>query len=390
MYLEPTRGKATVGAVIMLVITAGIAVVALVYRTDRWPDRWRPEPDVPDKAVLGVAGVMVLFALICLISAIVNGRRWHMARAIERLSDDASLAATMPPAELPPPAPRARVIAPLRVDVVTPRKLPRPRVKWRTVTRDHNVVGGRPLRIAYLRLFDNRPRTRTFVEGAWREFGYVYLLRSAASVTPAEYRAAHRSGDFAGMFIDCPERLLSRLDGVHTAPLGKGRHKFTDVAPSALRVRDKYGCYPMAAMLCHGRFWKEAIDLLLARVDLIALDLSGFTPANAATRHELQRVVDRFPIEGVVFLADQRSNHKFLVDQIQQAWAQMAEGSPNAGPQPRQALVAITDYLASTQSSSAGGAGGSQGPVQIRLVARRNETRRLAAYAAARQSRLAA
>jgi hypothetical protein len=385
MYLEPTRGKATIGALIMLVITAGIAVVALVYRTDRWPDRWRPEPDIPDKAVLGVAGVMGLFALISLITAIVNGRRWRMARAIERLSNDPSLAATMPAAELAPPAPRAGVIPPLNIDVVTPRKLPRPKAGWRPVTGDHNVLGGRPLRIAYLRLFENRPRTRTFVQGAWREFGYVYLLRSAASVTPAEYRAARRSGDFATMFIDCPERLFRRLDGV-PAPLGRGRHKFTDVAPSALRVRDRYGCYPMEAMLCHGRFWKDAIDVLLARVDLVALDLSGFTPANAATRHELQRVVDRFPIEGVVFLADQRSNKKFVVDQIERAWAQMAEGSPNAGPRPRRALVAITDHLASTQSSS-GGAGGSPGPVQVRLVARRSETRRLAAYA---QSRLAA
>jgi hypothetical protein len=46
------------------------------------------------------------------------------------------------------------------------------------------VVGRPPLHIVYLRVFENGACARIFVQGAWREFGYVYLLRSAASVGP--------------------------------------------------------------------------------------------------------------------------------------------------------------------------------------------------------------
>ena len=115
---------------------------------------------------------------------------------------------------------------------------------------------------------------------------------------------------------------------------------------------------------------------MLERVDLVVLDLSGFRPENAGTRYELQRVVDRFPIERVVFLVDPQSNQRFLTTQIQEAWSLMAEGSPNAVAVPKQALVAVTDYFyaeSSMQSDSS--------HTNTRLMARRAETRRVAAAA---------
>ncbi len=58
-----------------------------------------------------------------------------------------------------------------------------------------NVVGRHPLSILYLRVFENQPRARTFVRGAWREFGYVHLLRSATAVDPATFRKAKRRAE---------------------------------------------------------------------------------------------------------------------------------------------------------------------------------------------------
>lgn len=124
MYLEPSRGKATAGAVIAIFIMASLAGAALVYRTEQWPEQWRPEPDVPDRAVLGAAAFLGFLALISVVTAIINGRRLLMARRVERLSNDPGLAATMPATELLPPSPRAVTIPPISVDVVTPRQLP--------------------------------------------------------------------------------------------------------------------------------------------------------------------------------------------------------------------------------------------------------------------------
>jgi hypothetical protein len=381
LYLEPSRSVATVIYTLMAVIVGAVAVSALVYRTNDWPQEWRPDTEIPDEALIITAAVAGGFALLLVLAAIVNGRRWHTAAVLERLSEDPALVSMLPDTAPVAPSPRAPVIPRLDVRFVKARTLPRLRARRQRVTPTQNVVGHRPLEIAYLRLFENQPRTRTFIEGAWREFGYVSLLRSAVSITPAEYRAAKRSRRLSGMFISSRDELLaqcSRQDPPHP----KGRRAFRNVAATTIRVRDRYGSYPPRALLCHGSFWKAAVDVLLARVDLVALDLSGFRPDNLGTRYELQRVVDRVPVERIVLLADQHSNTKFLAAQIQEAWSQMAAGSPNAVADPKVALVAITDYYAQSMQQQ-----GQSSQMQVRLVARRSQSRRLVATAQDRLDR---
>jgi hypothetical protein len=329
------------------------------------------------------AAVAGFLGLLALSAAIRNGRRWRMGRLVERLSNDPALAAFAPEPDMAPPRTPAATVPPLEVRIVKARKMPKVRVKLRRVTLDQNVVGHRPMQVAYLRLFENQPRTRTFLQSAWREFGYVHLLRSAGSVGRAEYRRARESGDVGALFVSSPERLLDEFRRAGDSPFGKGRHKLRNICTAVVRVRDKYGSYPVRAVLCHGKFWKAAVDMLLDRVDLVALDLSGLSPENVGTRYELQRVLDRYPIERVVFLADPHSDLRFLAAVLRESWSQMAAGSPNATPTPRLALVAITDYVQRREVRT------SQGPqgqttttqVQVRLVARASHTRRVAMQA---------
>ena len=236
------------------------------------------------------------------------------------------------------------------------------------------MVGARPLEVVYLRLFDNVPRARTFMEGAWREFGRVSMLRSATSVTPRELRALKREG-VGRMFIASPGRLAEELARADRAPLRKGRHVLRNIGPTTVRVRDRYGAYPVTGLLCHGSFWKAAVDELLDRAELVVLDLSGYRSRNQGTRHEIEAVVNRVPIERVVFLADQKSNIGFLDEQVRQAWSMMRPGSPNAAPGRHRAVIAVTDVIVRTSTSD------SQGNRQehVRLVAKRKQTRRLAA-----------
>ena len=372
IHLEPSRAATTVGCIFLTMLTAGVAAVALAYRTEVWPAEWRPTDFViTDRAVLIVAAVAALLAAVALVGAVVNGRRWHTARTVERLSEEPLLAGIFPDTRVSPATQPSPVI-PL-LDITFVRRFRRPRVKFRCVTREANVIGRRPLHIAYLRVFENQPRMRTFIEGAWREFGYVHFLRSAAAVTPAELKAARRSGDVAGLFVASRGRLAAEIDSGAGEPNPRGRYRFTRIGATTIKVRDRYGSYPVRPVLCHGSFWKDGVDALLERVDLVALDLSGYTDKHAGTRYEVQRVVDRFPIERVVFLADQRSNRKFLDRELRQSWQQMAPGSPNAVHQSKTALVAVTDYYRSSQTQQQG----QTTQVQVRLVARRQQTRRL-------------
>ena len=113
LRLEPTRSGATVGCIFMAVLALAVVVAALVYRTDSWPEAWRPDEPVPDRVPLIVAGVAGVLALLFLIGAIANGRRWRTSRTVERLSDDPALLQFLPDTGASLPTARAAVVPPL-------------------------------------------------------------------------------------------------------------------------------------------------------------------------------------------------------------------------------------------------------------------------------------
>jgi hypothetical protein len=383
LYLEPKRAAATIGYSFLTLIFAAVGAAALLYQKQVSSQQSQLPSGVPPRALDIIAAVAGCLALIGLTFAVINARRWHLGRAVERLSNDPILAGYLPDSHMPQ-AQRASVIPVLHFDDRKPREIPGP-PPLLPVTAASNVVGERPLEIVYLRMFENQPRTRTFIQGGWREFGYVYLLRSAKSVTPSEFRRT--APDLAGLFISSSRQLAAQLARPAAGPNPWHRHRFRNIGPYTIKVRDRYGSYPLRAFLCHGEIWKDAVDMLLDRADLVVLDLSGFMPGNRGVRYELQRVVDSFRIERVIFLADRRSDLAFLRAQVQHAWERMAADSPNAGPRPRVARIAVTDVFrrqVQHQQQGPPGQHGTQGQttvVQTRLVARRSQSRRLAAAA---------
>jgi hypothetical protein len=381
LRLEAKRAAATIGYAILTLIAAAVSVSATLYHAKAGQVPGTVPASVASITAVGAA----VLALILLVEVVVNGNRWHLARAVERLSTDPYLARSMPEHSPPEFLPQAHLIPPLEVELVKPRRLPGPR-RLRRVTAAANVTGDRPLSIAYLRLFENEARTRTFIQGAWREFGYVHFPRSAASVTPAEFRCAKSSGNLRGLFLISREQFLAELARSPPAPSARHRQVFRNIAPHTIKVWHLHGSYLPMGHLCHGTIWKSAIDELLRYVDLVVLDLSGFTTRNLGTGYELQRVIDLFPVERVIFLADSYSDRKFLRSQILAAWQKMAAGSPNSGARPRTACLAVTDHYRRPQRARVvvGAPGRGQVVVQhdpgrLRLEARRRESRRLAA-----------
>jgi hypothetical protein len=377
---EPSRGAATLGYVVALAIFAAVAFAAVRYGTPGWPRQLRlPGPPPPRQWLSSIFWGAGAFSAIALLAALANGRRWATARRVRRMSEDPALAAYQPQRREVATR-RAAVIG--RLDIGWYRdRLPRlPRL--RRVTLRANLLGRPPLRIAYLRLFENQPRIRTFMQGAWRELGHVHLLRSASSVTPAELRSLRR-GDLR--FIDTPAQLNAHLDRRRDAVDGRHIAAIRGVGPSTIWTFGRYGGYRPRALLCHGAFWKDAVDILLRCVDLVVLDLSGLTEQNAGTLHELRRILDRVPLQRVVFLADPHSNLTYLGGLIGWAWNHMAEGSPNAGPAPRRIEVFRTDAWVRSGGTSQGPDGNRRStPERVELKARRRQSRRIAVLAQAR------
>jgi len=310
-------------------------------------------------------GFFGFYGLLFAVGTLVTLVSWRTARRAQGMSEDPTAAAgTAPESSMQ----RAMRIPPLEVSSCAPNPVSDSQIF--EVTSRSNVFARPPWNIAYLRLFDNEDRLQAFLAGPWREFGYVHFIRAATSVKRAELHAAK---EHQPVFIASRAQLLAELgaEAIEPAPWGPRQQRLlaerrkrmrttgitspgADAGPRP-RARPSWRTpisqmglipgdeiYPTRALLCHGTFWKSALDVLLERMDVVVLDLSGYQRKNVGTGYELQRVIDRFPIDDCIVLADEHSDLEFLEAQIRQAWSQMADGSPNAGEEPRRVLIART------------------------------------------------
>jgi F0F1-type ATP synthase membrane subunit c/vacuolar-type H+-ATPase subunit K len=378
LRLEPSRGVSAIGAFLVFLFAGAIATAAIAWVADAWPSDIR-QPDlagISDRTMLIVAAVAGTLSVLGLCSGVYDFSRWRLSRRVIRASNTPALRNVMPKHETVVAAEQAVSPPPLNVDVRTPRQFPKTPTPLRRVSTEANVIGHSPINIVYLRLFDNQPRARTFLESAWREFGYVFLLRSATSVTRREFTRARQLQSLDEMFVHDDETFGATLRLAPTSPMKKGRVVLPDVAPTRVRVRDPHGSYPVRAVLCHGDYWRRAVDILLGQVHLVVLDLSGFTERNEATAYELQRTIDLVPIERVMLLCDPQSSRRFLRKAVEHAWSQMSVDSPNATGGPRTATIAVTDSIRRHRTQQ-----GSQEVEHVRLESSRRKSRRVAASA---------
>ena len=166
----------------------------------------------------GCAGPLPGCALVALTRR-VSGRRWHHGPSgAAAVRGCCPCEGCLPDAWVSQLARRARRM-PASAKAVEPSVEGCRPPRLRRVTAAVDVVAGRPARSSISgRLKTSRRRAGAGC-GAWREFGYVYLLRSAASVTPAEYRQFKRSrGNFAGLLIESEEQFATELAGPLPTP----------------------------------------------------------------------------------------------------------------------------------------------------------------------------
>ncbi|MEU6782211.1 hypothetical protein ABZ912_23660 [Nonomuraea angiospora] len=298
------------------------------------PERMGPHQE--EAIVFASVGLGVGLVVLVVLGADVTRRRL-LARQVRKLSQDPVFAELMPPATATLSRYRAPVIPELKITYYPPPSgiifgLPK-------VSTTRNIFGLPPLNIAYFRLFENELRMRDFVKGAFRRCGYVHLLRSAASVRQSDLVRMRRAGTLGKLFVASDQRMRRELDARSFEALPRGFRVIRDIGGRGVPVWDFKGGYPMSAYLCHGAYWKRAVDTLLDLADLVVIDLSGFQKENIGTGYELQRVIDRYPVHRVVVLADTGSDTGYLATHIRHAWSRMAPDSPNAGSGTRTLLV---------------------------------------------------
>ena len=87
--------------------------------------------------------------------------------------------------------------------------------------------------------------------------------------------------------------------------------------------------FPVNSMQCANATWKEALQHLLDRADVVIMDLASLSEQNRGVAYELGKLVDEIPFNRVVLLFDDSTDLTVLKDILAQAAGRMATDSPN-------------------------------------------------------------
>lgn len=175
------------------------------------------------------------------------------------------------------------------------------------------------------RLFDQ-------LSARWRYIGPIMLIGAP---------------DLAGSTID-PEKFSAVL-------VGQLRQRFV-LQPTEVSTRiaaidercDLDGRWRVTEMFCGDTTWRPMVTAMMARCDLVAMDLRDFNHANQGCLFELQALVDLVPAQRVVLLVDNSTERDFLATTLADCSAKTSAGSPNAA---RQAHMRLIDLEAGEQAA---------------------------------------
>lgn len=86
---------------------------------------------------------------------------------------------------------------------------------------------------------------------------------------------------------------------------------------------------PDVAMFCYDDTWKVAVDEFSKVADVVLMDLRGYSAARKGCEYEVGFLIDKLPVDRVVFLADTESDRDSIRQLLQRKWSSMHEESPN-------------------------------------------------------------
>jgi hypothetical protein len=87
--------------------------------------------------------------------------------------------------------------------------------------------------------------------------------------------------------------------------------------------------FPVNSIQCANATWKEALQHLLDRADVVVMDLSSLSEQNRGVAYELGKLVNEIPLSRVVLLFDESTDLNVLKDILARAAEAMTADSPN-------------------------------------------------------------
>jgi hypothetical protein len=175
-------------------------------------------------------------------------------------------------------------------------------------------AGGRMLLL--LRVFSLKRRSERLFDALakrWRQVGTIALIAGpdlATSVVEPHEFLEFIGGRLSRQFVRDDEDLGRRLRELDLQ-------------------RDPDGRFRVNEFFCYADTWQMTMRRLAEQSDAVLMDLRSFSAANQGCAWELQQLVDFVPLERVVFVIDDSTDHRFLERALHQAWAAARDDSPN-------------------------------------------------------------
>ena len=169
-----------------------------------------------------------------------------------------------------------------------------------------------------LRVFALGKRSEALFESLsrpWRYIGSVSLI--AGEDLALSTIAPHRfldfvSGRLARLFIDSDSTLAGSIAAFDHRRDADGRFRIND-------------------FFCHADTWQAVLRRLIARTDVVLMDLRNLSSGNVGCAFEIRELLDRVPAERLVFVVDRTTDRAFLEQTWRDACKHLHADSPNRG-----------------------------------------------------------
>jgi hypothetical protein len=184
----------------------------------------------------------------------------------------------------------------------------------------------RKSRLLFLRVFGSSSRSEQLFDllaARWRYAGNIQLI-SATDLARSRFEPDE--------FLDF---LSGRLPGAYIRTALDLDARLGDIDLPA----DPDGRYRVNEYFCGADTWQATVTRLMARSDLIVMDLRAFTSARTGSIFELGALIDDVPLTRVVLLIDRTTDEPQLRRTLAGLWQQMSPQSPNAHGGPARVRV---------------------------------------------------
>jgi len=175
-----------------------------------------------------------------------------------------------------------------------------------------------PPALLFLRVFSLGRRSERFLDSLanqWLSRGTLFVLAgpdiATSTVKPHEF-LDYLGGRLSRQFVTGEADLLSRMKEIDTR-------------------RDPDGSFRINEFFCYADTWRMTFCALARSSTAILMDLRGFSPTNQGCLYEIGQLLAETPLERVLFMVDETTDHVFLNHAFQTLWAHIPEESPNHG-----------------------------------------------------------